>query len=305
MQKISNFFYGIGQGIAGIFRNRLFSLASMATMAACLFIFSIFYSVFVNFEHILKEAESNVGITVFFDEGTTDEEIAEIGNRIGKRAEVGGIEFTSAQEAWEQYKTTKLSPELVESFGNDNPLEDSASYTVYLNDVTMQDALVKYIRSLPKIRKVNDAANISESLAGINSVISVVSGVIIVVLLLVAAFLISITVSMGVSVRKKEISIMKLIGATDSFISIPFVVEGIIIGLVGAAIPIVSIRYAYPKLLEVLAEKFTSVFNMVSFVDIESVLHILVPVTLVIGVGIGFIGSKMTLKKQLRRIEVS
>lgn len=305
MHKISTFFYGIGQGIKNIFRNRTFSLASIGTMAACLFLFGIFYIVLSNFEYIVKSAETNVGITVFFDEGTTQDEIDELYNKIMTRAEVHKVEYISADEAWENYKTTKLSPELAKTFGNDNPLENSASFTIYLNDVEMQDSLVKFVTALPHVRKCNDSSGVATTLSGFNKAITVVSVVIITILLLVAAFLIGMTVSTGVSVRREEISIMKLIGASNYFIRIPFVVEGILIGVIGATIPLVVIKIIYEKIMAALSDKFSSMFNVVTFLDVHTVMHVLIPVSLAIGIGIGFIGSRATLKRQLRKIEVN
>ena len=99
MQKISTFFYGIGQGVKNIIRNRIFSLASIGTMAACLFLFGVFYIVLSNFEHIVKSAETNVGLTVFFDDGITDVRIEEITEAVSRRAEVHHVEFISAEQA--------------------------------------------------------------------------------------------------------------------------------------------------------------------------------------------------------------
>ncbi len=305
MQKIRTFFYGMGQGLKNIGRNKMFSLASIATMSACLFLFGIFYFVLENFEYMVREAETSVGVTVFFDNGISDDEIIEIGDKIKQRAEVAQIEFISAEAAWEQYKADKLSPELIETFGDDNPLENSASYVIYLNDVSMQDSLVRYLESMEGIRKVNDAEEIADSLSGFNSIIGVVSVAIIVILLAVSIFLISITISTGVSVRRQEISIMKLIGASDYFIRIPYIVEGIIIGFVGAAIPLVVLHFAYGRIIVLLEENFSSIFNIVSFLDISEITGKLIPMLLILGVGIGFIGSNMTLRRQLRKIEVN
>lgn len=304
MRGISTFFYGIGQGIKNIFRNRTFSLASIGTMAACLFLFGTFYIVLANFGSIVRNAEKNVGITVFFDDGTSDGRINEIGRQISVRAEVYSVEYTSAQQAWEEYKNTKLSKELAATFGDDNPLENSASFTVYLNDVSMQDMLIRYISQLEGVRKINDTKDIAESLSGINKAIAIVSAAVIAILLLVAAFLISMTISTGVSVRKQEISIMKLIGASDYFIRIPFVVEGLIIGLLGAAIPLVIMKFAYNGVTAALQKRFTSVFSAEVMLSEFDIMKVLIPVSLLIGVGIGFLGSRLTLRKQLRKMEI-
>lgn len=304
MSKISTFFYGIGQGLKNIFRNRMFSLASIATMAACLFLFGVFYAVIANFRSMISKAETRVGITVFFNEGTTDDRIKEIGEEIMYRAEVSEIVLTTAEEAWEEYKKEKLSPELIETFGNDNPLENSASYTVYLNDISRQESLVRYIRGIDGVRKVNNKRDVSESLTSMNKVLTVLAIAIIIILLGVSIFLIGITISTGVSIRKQEISIMKLIGATNFFIRIPYIVEGILIGLVGAAIPLVIMHFGYGAIINALKENFDVLLSSTEFVDSASIMKVLIPISLGLGIGIGFIGSNITLGKQLRKIEV-
>ena len=304
MRNISTLFYGMGQGMKNIFRNRMFSLASIATMAACLFLFGVFYAVIVNFRSMITKAETRVGITVFFDAGITDEEIDEIGKKIKLRAEVSEVELTTAEEAWEQYKREKLSPELVETFGSDNPLENSASYTVYLNDISMQDSLTRYLKEMDGIRKVNNKKDVSDSLTGINSVLTVLAVSIIIILLGVTIFLIRITISTGVSVRRQEISIMKLIGATNAFIRIPYIVEGIIIGIIGAIIPLVILNFSYGVIITAIKDNFDMLLKSTEFVDGGTIMKVLVPLSLALGIGIGFIGSNVTLGKQLKKIEV-
>ncbi len=304
MRKFSTFFYGMGQGIKNIFRNRVFSLASIATMAACLFLCGVFYAVIANFRSMISKAETRVGITVFFDEGITDEQITEIGEKIKKRAEVSEVILTTAEEAWEQYKKEKLSPELIETFGSDNPLENSASYTIYMNDISMQESLSRFLRDMEGIRKVNNKKDVSESLTGINSVLSVLAISIIIILLGVTIFLIGITISTGVSVRKQEISIMKLIGATNFFIRIPYLVEGILIGLIGAIIPLVILNFSYGAIINALKENFNILLSETEFVNVNEIMKVLIPVLLLLGIGIGFIGSNVTLGRQLKKIEV-
>lgn len=302
MPRISTVAYSVKQGFKNIKRNRMFSLASIGTMTACLFLFGIFYFVLVNFKFMIRSAEQAVSVTVFFKEGTSEAEIEAIGDKIMLRAEVAKCEYISAEEAWENYKATKLDEEQIASFGDDNPLKNSNSYVVYLNDVEMQESLVKYITSIPGVRQVNDSEAIADLFTGFNKGVGYVSAVIIIILLGVAIFLISTTVTMGVSIRRQEISIMKLIGATDFFIRAPFIVEGLIIGLIGAGIPLVFLYFLYHKLIEYIMKDFNSPFGTLDFVSTNQIFSTLIPVSLIIGVGIGFVGSFLTLGKQLRKI---
>lgn len=303
MHRFGTFFYGIGQGLKNIRRNRLFSLASIATMAACLFLFGVFYSVIANFRSVLSEAEQRVGITVFFNAGISNEEISSIGTKIKTRAEVAEIELTTAEQAWENYKQSGLSAELIETFGNDNPLADSASYTVFLNDVDMQESLVKFIKAIPGVRKVNEKRDVSKSISGLNKILTVIAVAIILILLGVAVFLINITISTGVTVRSREISIMKLIGATDHFIRIPYIVEGILIGFIGALIPVVILQFCYGWIISALQGNFSTLLTNASFVETKDIMVVLSPVSLIMGISIGFIGSNMALGRQLKKID--
>ena len=303
MPRISTVVYSVRQGGKNLKRNRMFSLASIGTMAACLFLFGIFYFLLQNLQYAIRSAETNVGVTVFFEEGTGMARITQIQEEITRRQEVAYVNYVSAEEAWERYKETSLTEEQVASFGEDNPLENSASLEVHTSDVTAQAALVRYIESFPEVRLVNDSKELADMLGGINRAVSIVTAVIITILAAVAVFLISTTISTGVSIRAQEISIMKLIGATDFFIEAPFFVEGLLLGAIGAAIPLALLYAVYRRISGYIAEKLISVLGKgTMLLDSGEVFHTLVPISLGIGIGIGVIGTWMTLKKQLRKI---
>lgn len=296
--RINTLFYTIRQGFKNIFRNKSFTLASIATISSCLFLFGLFYAIITNFQNIVKNAEQVVGVTVFFDEGLEDSRIEEIGRMISKRAEVSNVHFVSAEEAWESFKEDYLH-EYADGF-TENPLENSANYQVNLSDVSMQSALVTYLNSISGVRKVRYSEITAMTLTGINALIAYVSVGIIVILLAVSVFLISNTVTIGISVRKEEINIMKYIGATDFFVRSPFVVEGMLIGLIGAAIPLGIIYFVYNMVMEYVLEKFVMLTKLLSFLSVGEIFNVLVPVSLGIGVGIGFLGSIVTVRKHLR-----
>ena len=139
--RISTFFYTLRQGFRNLFRNKWFTLASIATISACLFLFGLFYAIITNFQHIVKTAEEGVSVTVFFDEGIDDTLIQQIGDQISKRPEVSDIHFVSAEEAWDTFKQEYLG-DYADGF-TENPLEDSANYEIYIN-VTDEDAVTVY-----------------------------------------------------------------------------------------------------------------------------------------------------------------
>lgn len=308
--KISTLLYTMKQGFVNIFRNKLFSLASIATISACLFLFGIFYAIVANFQSAVMKAEEGVSVTVFFHceadfceshtdgQIPTEERIEEIGQLIASRVEVSDVRFISDDQAWETFASDFYGENYALGFP-ENPLEGEDNYEVYLSDVSMQGTLVNWLESIPEVRKINYSEVTADTLSGVNQLIAYVSLGIIVILLAVSVFLIKNTVTMGISVRSTEINIMKYIGATDFFVRAPFVIEGIIIGLIGAAIPLLLIYSLYNYALEYVVERFSVLSNFMNFLTSEELFGVLTPVSLIVGVGIGFLGSITTVRKHL------
>lgn len=299
--KISTFGYTIKQGIKNIWTNKMFSIASIATMAACIFMFGMFYSIVINFQHVVKDVESGVAITVFFDDGTTQDQIDAIGQEIAMRPEVSSFNYVSAEEAWEEYKLEYFDGDeaAAASFGTDNPLAGESNYEIYMEDISQQSSLVSYLEGLDHVSRVRQSEMVANALTDFNRLVSIVSAVIILILICVAVFLISNTVRTGIAVRKEEIGIMKVIGATDYFVRAPFIVEGILIGLIGAAIPLIILHAMYGRIIEYVANRFGFLNNLLTFLPVDTVFQILLPVGLILGVGIGYIGSRVTVRKHI------
>lgn len=299
--RISGIVYSLKQGIINIWRNKLFSTASIATMTACIFLFGLFYAIVTNFQSMVKNVEEGVGITVFFDEGISEAQIQAIGQAILMRPEVLDHKYKSAEEAWEEYKQLYFDgdEEAAEGFDEDNPLANCATYDVYLKDVSQQESLVAYLESLDGVRQVNQSKTVANMLTDFNRLIGYVSMGIILILFAVATFLISNTVTVGIAVRKEEIGIMKLIGASDYFVKAPFYVEGIMIGLIGSILPMLILNFMYGKLIGFISERFNFLSNLLTFLPAKEVFHTLVPVAIILGVGIGFTGSAFTIRKHL------
>lgn len=308
--KISTLFYTLRQGFVNIFRNKWYSLASVATISACLFLFGLFYAVVMNFRSIVLKAEEGVSVTVFFHNEYDDCEshaenqipdearIEELGQDIAKRLEVSDVVYTSDDEVWADFASHYYGEDYAVGFP-ENPLTGEGNYEVYLSDVSMQDALVNWLFSIPEVRKVNYSEVTAATLSGVNLLIAYVSVGIIVILLAVSIFLISNTVAIGISVRSAEINIMKYIGATDFFVRAPFVLEGILIGLLGAAIPLGLIYSLYNYALTYIVERFAILSSFLNFLTVEQIFNVLTPVSLLLGMGIGFLGSITTVRKHL------
>lgn len=295
----------------------MFSLASIATMSACIFLFGLFFSILVNFQYIIKSAEEGVAITVLFNEDATEEQKKEIGEQLESRDDVSEVKYVSADDAWAEFQKEYFgdNPELAEGFKDDNPLANSDNYEVYMKTVkgdnkdliakskslsaTQQD-LVKFAQSLDGVRQVNKSDVVANTLSSVNMLVAYVSIAIIAILLGVSIFLISNTVTTGITVRKEEIAIMKYIGAKDFVVRSPFVIEGLIIGLFGAVIPLALLYFLYDKAIVYIMEKFSILKNIITFLPVGNVYIYLLPIGLAMGIGIGFLGSYFTVRKHLR-----
>ena len=315
--RISTFGYVGKQGVKNIWRNKMFSLASIATMSACIFLFGLFFSILVNFQYIIKSAEEGVAITVFFNDDATEEQKKEIGEQLESRDDVSEVKYVSSDDAWAEFQKEYFgdNPELAEGFKDDNPLAGSDNYEVYMKTVkgdnkdliakskslsaTQQD-LVKFAQSLDGVRQVNKSDVVANTLSSVNMLVAYVSIAIIAILLGVSIFLISNTVTTGITVRKEEIAIMKYIGAKDFVVRSPFVIEGLIIGLFGAVIPLALLYFLYDKAVVYIMEKFSILKNIITFLPVGNVYIYLLPIGLAMGIGLGFLGSYFTVRKHLR-----
>ncbi len=293
--------YNIKEGLRSIWTNKVFSIASIATMMACIFLFGVFYAILVNFQAIVRDMESGVAVTVFFDEGTTQEQMETLGVKIAQREEVSNYCFVSAEEAWEEYKMEYFegNEDAAAAFGTENPLANEASYEIYMEDVSQQEDLVTYLEQQQYVRRVRQSETVANTLSDANRLIGIISVAVLLILVCVAIFLISNTVRTGIAVRKEEIGIMKMIGATDGFVRAPFIVEGVFIGAIGAIVPLILLGFLYGRVIEYVADRFGFLNDMVTFVTARSVFTILVPVSLILGIGIGYLGSRVTVRRHI------
>ena len=285
-------------------RNVWFSLASTAIVSACIFLFCVFFSIITNIEYMVTMAETTMGITVFFDEDLSEAEIQALGEQIqsDKAGLIKSMNFISAEEAWNSFQTDYFGEEadLAEGFAEDNPLAGSASYEIFLKNISSQDDMVKYLETLNGVRKVNYSSTAAAGLTSFNRILAMLFGAIIIMLLAVAVFLISNTISVAAEFRKNENKIMRLIGATNFMIRAPFVVEGMMIGLVGAAIPLAAMYFLYLNTVEYVTEKFRLLSGLIRFLPVGQAYPEMAAISLALGGGLGFIVSFMTIRKHLR-----
>ncbi|MCR5737273.1 MAG: permease-like cell division protein FtsX [Eubacterium sp.] len=289
------------QGFVNIKRNKLFSLASIGTIAACVFLISVIMAIIINVNNMETYVEQKVGITIFFDYGISQEQIDTIGNKIKGSSMVKNYTFTTAEEAWNEFKENfKDQPELAEGFKDDNPLANSASYKVFLKNIENQPKFVKMMQETEGVRTVKYSSTTKSFLTTIGKMLGYASTALIIILLGVGIFLINNMVMIGISVRRNEIHIMKLIGATNWFVRAPFVLEGVVIGVVGSLIPLGIMRVAYGRIIHTVMSKFGMMGSNLPFASNTEIFKVLLPLGLGIGAGIGLIGSALSLRKHLR-----
>lgn len=300
--RLSTFIYCLKQGLINIRRNFLHSLACAATISACIFLFCLFFAIIGNVRHFARSAETTVGITVFFDESYTEDQIWAIGDVIAARPEVREMDFISGEAAWESFQMEYFAgmEELAEGFAEDNPLAGSASFEIFLHDISMQDEMVEYLYTLQGIRKVNYSNSVAQGLENMNKMIGMVSGLIIAVLLAVAVFLISNTISVAAAFRKNENRIMMLIGATNSIIRAPFLVEGLLLGVLGASIPLAGIYFLYQRAVQYIMENYVIMSGIFTPVPIETLFPTMAATAFMLGSGVGFFVSFFTIQKHLK-----
>ena len=295
--RIRTFFYTIGQGIKSLFRNGWYSIASVATITACLFLFGMFYTMIVNFQHMVRSAEEGVSVTVFFKEGTSEDEIQVLKAEVEKRPEVSKVDFQTADEAWDSFKKQYLG-DYAGGFP-DNPLEGDDNLQIYMKNVSQQANLVTYLESVNIVREVKRSEVTAMTLSAVNRLITLISAGVILVLLGVSIFLISNTVTIGIEIRRNEIEIMKYVGAGDFIVRGPFVIEGMLIGLIGSLIPLALIYVLYGEAVEYFSSKFSILSMFLQFYSPAVIFQKLMPITLGVGVGIGILGSLSSVRRHL------
>lgn len=296
--RISSFFYTVGQGFKSLVRNGWYTMASIATITACLFLFGVFYSVLANFQNIVKQAEEGVSVTVFFKAGTPEDQMLALKAELEARSEVREIVFQSADEAWAEFSKDYLG-EYATGF-SENPLADDSNLQIYLNDVSRQSVLVSYIQSVGIVRTVNQSEMAASTLSAVNKLIALISMGLIALLIGVSIFLISNTVSVGISIRSEEITIMKYIGATDFIVRAPFVIEGMIIGLIGSLLPLGIVYLMYNAAVGYVGTRFAMLSTFMKFLPSGEFFGELALIMIMLGVGIGLVGSFFTVRRHLR-----
>ena len=295
----------IKDGFRGILRNGLMSLASIGTITACLMILGLTYCVVVNVQSFASSLDGNLGLVAFLKAGVTEQEVQQLQQKLDAREDVKDYNYVSPDEAWKEFKQEmlggdELGNELMGELDDDNPLQNAANIEIFPMQAEDQQAIVDFLEQEPIVRKINYSANASKALASLGNLVTYVGMALMAFLIFVALLLIANTIKLSLYIRRNEINIMKYIGATDGFVRLPFIVEGIFIGCLGAILPTVIIYFGYDSLVSALHTRFIAVTSLVEFVSVSEVMKGLLPIFVVLSVVVGALGSIISIRKHLK-----
>ena len=291
--------YLIGEGFSNVFKNKKATIASLGTMCATMFIFGIFFALGENINFFVKGLEEEQAMIVNIEEGATDEEVKTLGEEIKKIQGVNkeNIEYLTQEEVLERFKKGfGENAYLVEMFGAEIY---PRGYIVRLTDLQFNLQVQDEIKQLDNVKSISNSNPTVSKLEEIANGIKLVTIVLLVLLIIISIFIISNTIKLTVHARRKEISIMKYVGATNNFIRFPFIIEGIIIGVVAGAITILLLGLAYNAIMPTFASSGTAINIGIEIVSFAELFNSIVVVYLILGTGIGIVGSSISMKKYL------
>lgn len=288
--------YLIGEGLRNVFKNKKSTVASLMIMCATMFVFGIFFLIGENVQTVMKQVEEQQAMQVFIDPDASEQEIAELGNKIKALSYVNQAEYVTKEDALNTVKSWfKDNQSMIEPLAKNNPFK--ASYVVTLTDLTKIGEVESQVMTFDHVKSITLRNDTINKLLDIASGVRTASAVILVLLILISIFIISNTIKLTVHARRKEISIMKYVGATNGFIRWPFMVEGIVIGVVAALLSVFLLGIAY----NYVAGQATGMVEtiQISLLQFSDTFNTLILTYLVLGIGIGTIGSAISMRKYL------
>lgn len=295
------FGYLIGEGFSNVFKNKKSTGASLMIMCATMIIFGVFLILGENINHFVKNVEDSQGIQVFAKDEATDEQVKVLGEEIAKIQGVNKTQFKSKEDALNQMKENlgDENESLLEGYEGENNIF-TASYVVTLTDLNLNQQVQDEIMKLDNVKKITSSNQTVTTLIDLSNGIKIVTGVILLLLIVISVFIISNTIKLTVHARRKEISIMKYVGATNGFIRWPFIVEGMIIGIISSLISILIVGVAYNFIAEQMVNASFMKIMGVSLVSFGDMFNSIIIVYMLLGIGIGALGSIISMRKYLK-----
>ncbi len=289
--------YFLTEGFRNVFKNKKSTFSCLGVMCATMLIFGLFFTIGENINSWVKNLEQEQGMQVFMDYDATEEEIRSLNEDLNKIEGVNSVTFVSKEDAYNSMK---------EKFGkNENALRGftadafSVSYMVTLTDLSMNDQVYNSINNLDTVREIQNKRDTIQTLSKVGNTIQIVTFVMFAILILISLFIISNTIKLTVHARRKEISIMKYVGATNGFIRTPFMIEGIIIGIISGVLSILIVGGGYNYIATHLANSETWQKLSLDLLSFGDMFGQIVLVYMILGVGIGIVGSSISMRKYL------
>ena len=296
--KYSVIGYFLSEGFKNVFKNKKSTISCLGVMCVTMLMFGVFFAIGKNITHLVENVEDSQAIRVFFKNDTTEEEIVAMKSKIEAINGVASARRMTKEDAFNEAK--KILDDGYTSFMESmEPDFFDDSYVITLTNLELNDSVQSELRKLPNFKKIASSNKTINTLSVIGKWIRIITGILLAILIFIAIFIIANTIKLSVHARRKEISIMKYVGATNSFIRAPFMIEGIIIGIISSAISLglVGALYNWCAIKLAQSETIQTIgINMLQFKDLFSSILI---VYIILGVGIGILGSRISMKKYL------
>jgi len=290
--KINNIGYLLKEGIRGIFLHGFMSFAAICVTVACLMIVGTFASLMYNVNLMVEDLNKTNELRVFVDESLSNAEAKSVGSKLNQIENIFKAEFVSREEALADFIADHDGDEAFDGVDADYLRH---RFVVTLEDNSKMKATMKQIEAVPGVAEVKGEQELADGFSAMQQVIQLVSIVIIVVLLVVSLLIISNTVKLAMYDRRDEIAIMKMVGATNGFIRLPFVVEGFTLGMIGSAVAFALLWVIYDTF--VLRFEQIEALNMFKFVPFDELLVPMVIVFAGAGLFVGVVGSWTSIRK--------
>lgn len=291
--------YLLREGIKNVFKNKKSTMISLVTMILAMFLFGAFFSMGENVNYVLEQVKKNQGIEVFIENEATDEQIAVLEQNIKALDGINTITFKSKQKALDTMKENlKDNQELLEGYEGENNIFP-ASFIVTFTDLSLVIDTEAKIENMENVKTVKNRNETIIMLMKIANGIRIAIGIISIILIVISITIISNTIRLTVHARRKEISIMKYVGATNHFIRLPFVIEGVLIGMVAAIITLLLVGGIYNFIVQGISSTDVLQKLGVTLLQFTEIVKVIAIVYVSLGIGVGVIGSSISMKKYL------
>ena len=290
--------YLIKEGFRNVFKNKKSTISSLTIMCATMLVFGIFFLIGENVNYIINTVEQAQGIEVFIETDATEAEIEELGTKIRAMDAVNKVEYVTKEQALNRLKDRlKDQAYVLEIYEENNILP--TSYIVTLTDLSKTKEVQEEILTFDHVKRIESTDQTISTLLKIANGIRIGTGIFLLFLIVISVFIISNTIKLSVHSRRKEISIMKYVGATNSFIRWPFIIEGIIIGVVAALLSIIIIGLLYNLVAGQIMESSVVALINISLLSFSEMFNLIICVYMGLGIGVGVLGSAISMRKYL------